>query len=152
MRVPRSGNGHRPYQLTDASPDDDGLATNGQARLVDALSPPRPLRRIAVKLEHRFLFVNTADIRWLEAHGNYVRLHLPDAVYDLRVSLGALLERLDPEVFLRVHRSIAANVNAIAEIDPRITGRHVITLCDGTRMTTSRKYRGEMRKLLYNRG
>jgi len=141
--VPRSGSGHRPFTLTDSIHD-------GEGRLVEPVLL-QPLRRLAVKLDHRFLFVNTADIRWLEAHGNYVRLHLPDAMYDLRVSLGALLDRLDPDLFVRVHRSVVANISAIVEIDPRLSGRHVIILSDGTRITTSRTYRNEMRKLLYNR-
>ena len=141
--VHRVGNGHRPYTLTDSIHD-------GEGRLVEPVLL-QPLKRLAVRLDHKYLFVNTADIRWLEARGNYVRLYLPDAMYDLRVPLGALLDRLDPEIFVRVHRSVAANIMSIVEIDPRLSGRHVIVLCDGTRITTSRTYRNEMRKLLFNR-
>jgi DNA-binding LytR/AlgR family response regulator len=146
--VSRSGNGHQPFQLTDAPdalPAGNGASHSG----IDGLGM-QPLSRLAVKLDHKFLFVNLADVRWIEARGNYVRLHAPDAMYDLRVSLGALVRRLDSNLFVRVHRSAVANISAIVEVDPRLSGRHVIVLCDGTRITTSRSYRNEMRRLLHN--
>lgn len=155
MRVPRSGNGHRQLALAESLDEQHtfppSTGDNGNGRPAVDSAPQPPLKRIAVRIDERFLFLPTADIRWLEARGNYVRLHMPDAAFDLRVSLGALLQRLDPDLFMRVHRSVAANVAAITEIRPNLSGRHVVVLCDGSRITTSRTYRNEMRKLLYNR-
>jgi two-component system LytT family response regulator len=60
----------------------------------------------------------------------------------------AVEQRLDPEVFLRVHRSTIINIDRVTSIEPYFHGEYVVTMCDGARITTSRSYSSRLRALL----
>ena len=105
---------------------------------------PRPRRWldwVMVKTRGRVEFVRTADIDWIEAEGNYVRLHAGKKGWLVREKIGALEERLDPEAFLRVHRSSIVQVDRLAELHPMVAGDGILVLRDGTQVKLSRGYR-----------
>jgi two-component system LytT family response regulator len=108
----------------------------------------RAKERLAVKADGRVLFLRTADIDWLEAEGNYVRLHVGGAAHLCRDTLCALEAGLPGERFLRVSRSAIVNVDAVKELQPLFYGDHVVIMRDGTRITLSRNYRDRLKKLL----
>jgi DNA-binding LytR/AlgR family response regulator len=89
--------------------------------------------------------VPAADIECLQASGNYVNLRVRGREYPLRSTLAALLPRLDPARFVRVHRSWLVNLDFLAEIEPLDTGDARLTLRDGTRVPCSRTYRAALR-------
>jgi two-component system, LytTR family, response regulator len=106
--------------------------------------PPRPRRWldwVMVKARGRVEFVRTADIDWIEAEGNYVRLHAGKKAWLVREKIGALEERLDPDAFLRVHRSSIVQVDRMAELHPMVAGDGILVLRDGTQVKLSRGYR-----------
>ena len=111
---------------------------------------PRYLARIAVKSDGRAFFLRTEEVDWIEAADNYVRLHVGTTSYLLRESLRALEAKLDPRLFLRVHRSAIVNVDAIRELQPWFHGDHVVILRSGARLTCSRRYDERLRQLLAN--
>ncbi|MFL5384686.1 MAG: LytR/AlgR family response regulator transcription factor [Longimicrobiaceae bacterium] len=105
---------------------------------------PRPRRWldwVMVKTRGRVEFVRTADIDWIEAEGNYVRLHAGKKAWLVREKIGALEERLDPDTFLRVHRSSIVQVDRMAELHPMVAGDGILVLRDGTQVKLSRGYR-----------
>jgi two-component system LytT family response regulator len=106
---------------------------------------PAPRRRwldwVMVKARGRVEFVRTADIDWIEAEGNYVRLHAGKKAWLVREKIGALEERLDPDAFLRVHRSSIVQVDRMAELHPMVAGDGILVLRDGTQVKLSRGYR-----------
>jgi two-component system LytT family response regulator len=105
---------------------------------------PRPRRWldwVMVKTRGRVEFVRTADIDWIEAEGNYVRLHAGKKAWLVREKIGALEERLDPDAFLRVHRSSIVQVDRMAELHPMVAGDGILVLRDGTQVKLSRGYR-----------
>ena len=108
------------------------------------------LTRIAVKQGGRAFFVRTDEVDWIEAADNYVRLHVGATTHLLRESLRTLETKLDPRVFLRVHRSAIVNVDAIRELQPWFHGDHVIILRSGARLTCSRRYDERLRQMLAN--
>jgi two-component system, LytTR family, response regulator len=110
----------------------------------------RSLTRIAVKGSGRAFFVRTDDVDWIEAADNYVRLHVGPTSHLVRESLRTLEGKLDPELFLRVHRSAIVNIDAIRELQPWFHGDHVIILRSGTRLTCSRRYDERLRQMLAN--
>lgn len=108
----------------------------------------RPLRKLVVRSQETKRLVDTADIRWIEAADYYARLHTATRSHLLRRSLSWLEEHLDPDRFVRIHRSSIVNVDHIREIVPWSGGSYNVRLADGTelRMVASRK--GELERLL----
>lgn len=76
----------------------------------------------------------------LQADGDYVRLHVGDRVRLLRARFGDLADRLDPECFVRVHRSEIVRKDLIAAIRRRATGRSVAVLASGIEAPISKRY------------
>jgi len=126
-------------------------ARGGLAALLEQLArergpaQPAPRRRwldwVMVKARGRVEFVRTADLDWIEAEGNYVRLHAGKKAWLVREKIGALEERLDPDAFLRVHRSSIVQVDRLAELHPMVAGDGILVLRDGTQVKLSRGYR-----------
>lgn len=99
------------------------------------------LERFAIRTAGKVRFVPVAEVDWIEAADNYVRLHTPGGRHVLRETLKHLEERLDPGQFIRVHRSAMVNTARIREIEPLFNGEHTIVLTTGARVTLSRSYR-----------
>ncbi len=108
--------------------------------------------RLAFKCDGRVIFLRTEDIHWLEAEGNYVKLHTPGGAHLLRDTLMGLEEQLPAERFLRLSRSAIVNLDRVKEIQPLFYGDHVVILLDGTKLTLSRTHRDRLTKLLERRG
>jgi len=105
-------------------------------------------QRLAVASGGRILFVSVADIEWIEAEGNYARLHVARHVYDVRETLQALTEKLDPREFIRIHRSTIVNIRRIREVQPWFRGSHIVLLHSGEELRMSRYQRGAVERLL----
>jgi two-component system, LytTR family, response regulator len=103
----------------------------------------RPLSRIAVKSVNRIVIVQVTEIVRIEAEDNYVRLWA-DRPYLHKETLSGLMKRLDPAVFLRVHRSHAVNIGAVRELRPMLHGEYLIILANGTAITSGRSYRASI--------
>lgn len=104
--------------------------------------------RLAARLGSTVSLVPVAQIDWIEARGNYARLHIGQAVHLLREPLRSLEARLDPDRFARVHRGAIVNLERIATVEPYFHGEYVLTLRDGTRLTSSRTQSAKLRALL----
>ncbi|HET8656661.1 MAG TPA: LytTR family transcriptional regulator DNA-binding domain-containing protein [Longimicrobiaceae bacterium] len=129
----------------------DEMAGEHLRRLLDELRPRRYARRLVVRIGSRILFVNSADVDWIDADGNYARLHVGAHTYLLRETMSHLEERLDPERFLRIHRSTIVNLERIREVQPLFKGNYVVILQDGTRLSTTRGYRERLQALIDGR-
>ena len=106
------------------------------------------LERVLVKKGGRVYFFKTGEIEWIEAYGNYVRLHFEAATYLLRETISGLETRLDPQKFVRVHRSGLVNVERIREIETLFGGRARITLQGGAELETSRRFNRKLQETL----
>jgi two-component system LytT family response regulator len=100
--------------------------------------------RLVVKSGGRLFFLRTDEIDWVEAAGNYVRLHVGPGSHLLRETMNAIEGRLDPEKFFRIHRSRIVNMERIQELQPWLNGEYAVLLRTGTRLTLSR---GDREKL-----
>jgi two-component system, LytTR family, response regulator len=112
-----------------------------QALLAALEARPRWAERLVVASAGRVEVVPVPDVDWIESEGNYVRLHLGPRSLLHREPLKALLERLDPQRFARVHRSAAVNLDRVRELRPLPNGDYVAVLEDGVRVPLSRTYR-----------
>ena len=123
------------------------LARRMQQMLED-LRPasPKYLTRILAKLdEDREVLVPVEKIEVIRARGNYVRLITAEGEYLRRMTLNALLERLDPDQFLRINRSEAVRLDVVREFQPWFHGDYVVLLTNGEKLTWSRRYRARIK-------
>jgi two-component system, LytTR family, response regulator len=104
--------------------------------------------RLVVRTPERAIFLRTETIDWIEAAGKFVHLHVGRAVHALRESMAELEQELDSARFLRISRSAIVNLDRIQEVQPWFQGDYVLILSEGTRLTSTRGYRENMRRLL----
>ena len=104
--------------------------------------------RLVVKSGGRLFFLRADEIDWVEAAGNYVRLHVGSTSYLLRETMNAIEGRLDPEKFFRIHRCRIVNMERIQELQPWLNGEYAVLLRTGTRLTLSRGYREKLQERL----
>ena len=97
--------------------------------------------RILVKDRDRTRLVKAQDIDWVEAEGNYVRLHAGATSYLIRGNLGKLEEKLAQFGFARVHRRFLVNVERVSEVQPWFGGDAVLVLNTGAKVRLSRTFK-----------
>jgi two-component system LytT family response regulator len=105
-------------------------------------------RRLPIKSAGRIIFVEMDSIEYLEAAGNYVRLHVGDEEYLTRETMNALEERLSHAEFVRIHRSAIVNRKRIKELRPWFTGEYAVVMTSGKELTLTRSYRDRLHLLL----
>lgn len=108
--------------------------------------------RVVVRESRRITFLKPDEIDWIEAEGNYLRLHAGTKSYLLRETMSAAEVRLAVRKFLRVSRSTLVNLERIKEWQPLFHGDSVLVLKDGTRLTVSRVYREKLDRLVAQMG
>lgn len=97
--------------------------------------------RLILKSSGRLKFVDAAEIDWIQAMDVYVRLHSGEKSHLVRERLKNVEEKLDPNRFMRIHRSTIVNVERIREVTPHPYGGAMAVLYDGTKLRVSRTYR-----------
>ena len=132
--------------------DERGMRELG-ARMMGLLSTPsatrRPLDRLVVKGKGGTTrFLRVTDLDWIEAAGAYVSLHAGGKDLLHRASLTDLEARLDPQRFVRVHRSAIVNIERIQHLEPASHGEFEVVLKDGARVRLSRTYRPQLEQRL----
>ena len=136
-----------------ASPN---AAADLDARLIGLLAhlrqpqPPRFPEAIAIRSGAQYLVVRVADVDWIEADGNYSKLYIQRRPRLLTRTLAALEKNvLDPDVFVRVHRSAIVNTTTIVAVEPHPHGELTLVLRDGSHVQCSRRHRKRLEERLY---
>jgi two-component system, LytTR family, response regulator len=119
--------------------------------LLQSRFPTDYTQRLTVTSAGRIIFVSVADIDWIEAEGNYARLHVGRRTFDVRETLQSLMEKLDPREFIRIHRSTIVNMRRIREVQPWFQGSHIVLLQSGEELRMSRYQRDAVDRLLGKR-
>lgn len=107
---------------------------------------PRPAERsfpsrLTVRQNGKIVLVPPAEVHWIEAEGDYVRIHTHDRRHLLHATLSHVAAQLDPRCFVRVHRSAVVNVERIRELEPSSNGEFQIVMQDGQKLRSSRTHR-----------
>lgn len=110
--------------------------------------PKKQADRLIVKSGGRVFFLKNDEIDWIEAAGNYIRLHVGTETHLLRETMSAIQKKLDPALFIRIHRSTFVNIEKVKELQPWFHGEYVVIMRDGTQLTMSRSYRTNLPDLL----
>ena len=108
------------------------------------LNGSRYTTRIVFKSRGRIVFLPVSDIRWISAEENYVRISTQTETHLLRETMARLEEKLDPEMFLRVHRSSIVNLQHVKEVRTEADGDYAVVLVNGEKLTMSRSYRSRI--------
>jgi two-component system LytT family response regulator len=106
-----------------------------------APSRPGPAQRLVVKSRGQVLFVNVADIDWVEAAGYYACIHAGSDTHIIRRTLVELERDLGDERFIRIHRSIIVNLNRVHGLELQNGGEYEIVLNSKVRLQLSRRFR-----------
>lgn len=117
------------------------------AALLERIEKPgteERLDRILVRSGGRMTFLKLRDVDWIEADDNDLRFHAGRATHRVRDTLRRLAPRLDPRLFLRIHRKAIVNIEAIAEIRSLFHGDYDVLLRDGTALPVGRTYRDRL--------
>jgi two-component system, LytTR family, response regulator len=119
--------------------------------LLETIASPRSyMKRLAVRSAGKTVFLDVAEVDWIGAAENYVELHIGRMIHLIHVTMNAVEKSLDPEIFLRVHRSIIVNIGRIRDLQSGAHGEYFITLRDGTRLRSGRIYADRLKVLANN--
>jgi two-component system LytT family response regulator len=113
-------------------------------------SPPKYLKRMAVQSAGKTSFIGVEDVDWIRAAENYVELHVAQATHLLHVAMNTLEKSLDPETFVRIHRSLIVNLRRVKEIQSAGHGEYVLLLSSGVRLQSGRTYHERIKALVAN--
>lgn len=130
------------------NPAPENLDRRLQKLLEDFKGEPKYIKRIAVKSAGRTIYVNIDEIDWIGAAGNYLEIHVGKQKFLIREKLSSLETKLDPEKFVRIHRSTLLNIERIKELHPLFNGDQVVYLTDGSELVISRTYRDKLFSVL----
>jgi len=104
--------------------------------------------RLTFKVGRSYLIFATADIIWIEADRDGVKLCENGQIHFVRESLQAVEERLNPEQFTRVHRSYLINTTRVRKISSLVYGEHELVMSDGVKIRLGRAFREKLKILL----
>lgn len=105
------------------------------------------LSRILIKESKKAFFVRTADVLYFEASGDYVSIHTAEKTYLIHDSLQHLESNLNPEQFIRIHRSTIVGIDAIRELHPHFNGEYLVLLKNGVKLKLSRSYKENLKHI-----
>jgi two-component system LytT family response regulator len=109
---------------------------------------PQPTDRLIIKSGGRVFLLRAREIDWIEAAGNYLKVHVGSEAHMIRQTMASIEEQLDPAQFFRIHRSQIVNLDRIKEMQPLFNGEYEVVLRTGARLTLSRNYREKLQTKL----
>lgn len=109
-----------------------------------APSPSGYLERLVIKAAGKVTLLRTSEIEWIDADGDYVRIHVGKTSHLLRETMTRLEAQLDPARFVRIHRSTIVNLERVKELQPFFRGEYVLVLTGGATLKLSRGYRAKL--------
>jgi two-component system LytT family response regulator len=121
------------------------------SQIVPGMPAPAPSpgeSRLVIREKGRIVFLNLDQIDWIDASANYVRLNMGKESHLVRETIGKIAERLDPNRFVRIHRSTIVDVRKIKELIPVNSGEYIVVLRNGKELSCSRGHRAALQSLV----
>ena len=122
--------------------DDRGTSSSSPGELsVDSVphdAATTTVQRIGVRTGTRTVIVDVADIDWVEAVGDYARIHAGKRTHLVSQRMHALESILEANRFVRIHRSIIVNMSRVRELHRDSDGGGTLVLSDGVRLRVAR--------------
>jgi two-component system, LytTR family, response regulator len=124
-----------------ADPDHGDLEEHVRRIVAGLPGRPAPTTQILIKDKSRAYFVPAESIERIDAAGNYVEIHAGGRTHLVREPLSKFVAQLNPDEFIRVHRSHVVRVSFIAELHSMFSGDYELVLRNGARLALSRRYK-----------
>jgi two-component system, LytTR family, response regulator len=126
-----------------------GRVSDDRQRVLDYLQRSSLDRgRLIVRSKGNIIFLRLSEVEWIEASHNSVEIHAGARHHTIREKIGELERLLPADRFLRIHRSLLVNIDAVAEIQSCGPGEHVVLLRNGRELPLGRTYRDRLGSLL----
>lgn len=122
------------------NPDSENIKQKLVNLLEEIRAEQKFLKRIPVKSARGTTLLPTEEIDWIGAAGHYLELHAGREIHLIREKISLIEEKLDPEIFIRIHRSTIVNVEQIKSLHPLFNGDQLIILKNGQELNLSRTY------------
>jgi two-component system LytT family response regulator len=106
-----------------------------------ASGPTQGYSRLIVKADGQLHFLNQRDIRWVQAQGDYVKIHVKGHGLLVRMTMGKAEHLLDPAMFLRVRKSAIVNLACVRRVKQTQGSNRGMELDDGTTIPIGASYR-----------
>jgi DNA-binding LytR/AlgR family response regulator len=147
--APKRADRHEGGVALDRAGSDPAIGDAALRRILDSLerTSPKP-QRLVIKAGRRLVFLDTGEIDWIEASGNYVRFHVGRECHTVRSGIGQITERLNTAEFVRIHRSTIVSIKKIKELEPCDNGEYIVVLKDGKQLSCSRGYGARLQQLI----
>lgn len=116
--------------------------------LKQSISDTKHIEKVVVKDGGKIFFVKTKDIEWVESAGNYLKLHVGKTIHMIRETMNSFEKKLNPEEFVRIHRSSLVNIEAIDNLESWGNTEFIITLSSGDKVQSGRSYYTAIRQKL----
>jgi two-component system LytT family response regulator len=104
--------------------------------------------RLVIRSQGKIVFLRNSEVEWIEASGNYVRIHAGPPIFSVREKIGDFETSLPPDTFIRIHRSVIVNLDAVSEMQSCGGGEYVVILRHGKELPLGRTYRNSLSNLL----
>jgi two-component system LytT family response regulator len=105
-------------------------------------------KQFSIKSSGKIELIRTDHIIYFKSSGNYTEIHTQDSRHLIRMKITEILEEIDPDIFIRIHRSCIVRTAAIKELQTYFNGEYIITLYDGTELKVSRSYKNNLSSLI----
>jgi two-component system LytT family response regulator len=119
-----------------------------RVEIEQATPPVEYLSRVSIKVNGRIVLLSIEEVEWITSEGNYVSLHSKGKGYLLRETMDRIEKKLDPAEFVRLRRSTIVRIKQIQELLPSSKSEFEVVLKDGTRLSSSRRYRKNLQAAL----
>lgn len=103
---------------------------------------------LAIKDGSEVTRVNVADIQWVDAAGDYMCVHALDGMHIMRKTMKELEQELNPQLFVRVHRSAIVNIRYVKKLVSHISGEYHLILHNDTELKVSRSHRDKVKSAM----
>jgi two-component system LytT family response regulator len=125
-----------------------GAQKNTSELLETASQSPVQSQRIVVKMGSKIKIIPAQDVYFLEAADDYVKVHTHEGNFLKNKTMNHFEKTLDPQQFVRSHRSYIVNVQQITRIDPYEKDNHIAILKSGVKVPVSRNGYAKLRTVL----
>lgn len=103
--------------------------------------------RVLVHFNKKLITIKCEEILWIEAFGDYSRIHTSDQVFLSNFGISDLEQKLNPQMFLRVHRSSIINLDKVKELN-KYGKSYDVTMENGDVVRVSRGYMDAIKKIM----
>ncbi|GAA4781173.1 LytTR family DNA-binding domain-containing protein [Olivibacter ginsenosidimutans] len=117
-------------------------------KMVETMTANSALERIVVKTGNKINVIPTETIICLEADDDYVKLHTANGTYLKNKTMNFFEKELDPNIFVRIHRSYIVRIDSIVRLEPFEKESHVAVLTNNARVNVSKTGYAKLRQVL----